>query len=245
MPPPYDGSASASAIYAYAGNDPINMSDPNGHAMNLGGLLHDHPNDRERDRYLERQAKQAEERRRAALEANPDAGRDVLDHWTNLAADYRSLKGLSYDTLHEQHNKELMGQAAGAVVAFGGARVFNLATGRFETSKLEVEARRKFTGVQNNELTKKVDDSAMPMKRSFSPSERAAGLEKAKDAAGVPKCQYCGKTINPAAGGPNSYEADHIRPYSKGGPTTQDNLGPSCRTCNRSKGNQTLEDWYR
>jgi RHS repeat-associated protein len=135
--------------YAYAGNDPVNYSDPNGHAMNLGGLLHDHPNDKERDRYLEKQAKQAEERRRAALEANPDAGRDVLDHWTNLAADARSLKGLSYDVLHEQHNKELMGQAAGAVVAFGGARVFNPATGRFETSRLEVEARKRIEGVQN------------------------------------------------------------------------------------------------
>jgi hypothetical protein len=31
MPPSYDKLASASAIYAYAGNDPINMSDPNGH----------------------------------------------------------------------------------------------------------------------------------------------------------------------------------------------------------------------
>jgi hypothetical protein len=31
MPPLHDGSASASAIYAYAGNDPINRSDPNGH----------------------------------------------------------------------------------------------------------------------------------------------------------------------------------------------------------------------
>ncbi len=147
--------------YAYAGNDPVNLSDPSGHVMNLGGLLHDHPNDKERDRYLEKQAKHAEERRRAALEANPDAGRDVLDHWTNLAADYRSLKGLSYEILHEQHNKELMGQAAGAVAAFGGARAFNPATGRFETSRLEFEARRKITGVQNGSPTKKVHGNSL------------------------------------------------------------------------------------
>jgi hypothetical protein len=33
MPPLHDGSASASAIYAYAGNDPVNQSDPNGHTF--------------------------------------------------------------------------------------------------------------------------------------------------------------------------------------------------------------------
>jgi uncharacterized membrane protein YgcG len=33
MPPSYDKLASASAIYAYAGNDPVNASDPNGHIV--------------------------------------------------------------------------------------------------------------------------------------------------------------------------------------------------------------------
>jgi uncharacterized membrane protein YgcG len=33
MPPSYDKLASASALYAYAGNDPINASDPNGHIV--------------------------------------------------------------------------------------------------------------------------------------------------------------------------------------------------------------------
>jgi hypothetical protein len=32
MPPSYDKLASASAIYAYAGNDPINGMDPTGHS---------------------------------------------------------------------------------------------------------------------------------------------------------------------------------------------------------------------
>ncbi len=32
MPPSYDKLASASAIYAYANNDPVNQSDPNGHS---------------------------------------------------------------------------------------------------------------------------------------------------------------------------------------------------------------------
>ena len=184
--------------YAYAGNDPVNFSDPNGHAMNLGGLLNDHPNDKERDRYLEKQAKQAEERRRAALEANAEAGRDILDHWTNLAADYRSLKGISYDVLHEQHNKELIGQAAGAVAAFGGARTFNPATGRFETSKLEVEARRKITRIQNGAPTKKVHGNSLESEKptyGYYLVDATTGdlLKKGQTGASPPSSRYSGK----------------------------------------------------
>ena len=41
MPPSYDKLASASAIYAYAGGDPVNMSDPNGHHWVQGGGVSD------------------------------------------------------------------------------------------------------------------------------------------------------------------------------------------------------------
>ncbi|MFL5345280.1 MAG: HNH endonuclease [Hyalangium sp.] len=80
-------------------------------------------------------------------------------------------------------------------------------------------------------------------KRTFSKGDRAAGLEKAKDANGVPRCEYCDTELEPNAGQPNSYEADHQTPYSKGGSSTQDNLAPACRTCNRSKGPRTPEEW--
>lgn len=86
-------------------------------------------------------------------------------------------------------------------------------------------------------------DVAQKGKRSFSKEDRAAGLTKAKDAQGIPRCEYCGKELEPKAGKPNSYEADHRTPYSKGGPTSPENLAPSCRTCNRSKGAQTPEEW--
>jgi hypothetical protein len=43
---------------------------------------------------------------------------------------------------------------------------------------------------------------------------------------------------------PNSYEPDHRRAHSKGGPSNQLNLTPSCRSCNRSKGAKDLEsEW--
>ena len=80
-------------------------------------------------------------------------------------------------------------------------------------------------------------------KRRFTPSDRAKGLERAKDADGVPHCTYCGKELDPKAGKPNSYEPDHRIPHVRGGPSTPDNLVPSCRTCNRSKGAKTPEEW--
>lgn len=88
-----------------------------------------------------------------------------------------------------------------------------------------------------------VEKAAVAGKRTFSTADRAAGLEKAKDAAGVPRCQYCGSKLDPRSGRPNSYEADHTTPYSRGGPSSPENLTPSCRTCNRSKGAQTPDEW--
>jgi YD repeat-containing protein len=75
------------------------------------------------------------------------------------------------------------------------------------------------------------------------PNGTSTGSMRAKDAAGTPRCQYCGTELGPKSGRPNSYEADHRVPYSRGGPSTPANLTPSCRTCNRSKGAQMLEEW--
>lgn len=47
------------------------------------------------------------------------------------------------------------------------------------------------------------------------------------------KCQLCGDRVSS-----KHFEADHIIPYSKGGPTTFENGQCLCRTCNRRKGNR-------
>ena len=90
---------------------------------------------------------------------------------------------------------------------------------------------------------KSVEKAVGTSNRTFSAADRATGLEKAKDAAGTPRCQYCGAELSQKSGRPNSYEADHTQPYSRGGPSTLENLTPSCRTCNRSKGAQTPDEW--
>ena len=43
-------------------------------------------------------------------------------------------------------------------------------------------------------------------------------------------CQVCFKYVPD-----NEVEFDHIIPYSKGGPTTVDNIRLLCRSCNREK----------
>lgn len=53
---------------------------------------------------------------------------------------------------------------------------------------------------------------------------------------GMERCTYCG-------GGEN-LSFDHLIPVSHGGPNIASNLVPACRTCNSSKGNKDVFQWY-
>lgn len=58
-------------------------------------------------------------------------------------------------------------------------------------------------------------------------------------------CSYCGKEISR-----KSMHIDHVIPISRGGVNSIDNLVPSCRSCNLSKGTMTLNNfrkviWFR
>jgi len=79
--------------------------------------------------------------------------------------------------------------------------------------------------------------------RRPSARQRDETFDRSKDNGGVPRCTYCGKEITRQPGRPDTYETDHRVPYSRGGPTKQENLEPSCRTCNRSKGPKTPDEW--
>ena len=61
---------------------------------------------------------------------------------------------------------------------------------------------------------------------------------KARMKAIHPPCAICGQPINyelPSTN-PWSFTVDHIVPISRGGGTTEDNLQPAHRKCNRAKG---------
>lgn len=50
-------------------------------------------------------------------------------------------------------------------------------------------------------------------------------------------CEICGIKLTPFKGHHNSFEADHINAYSKGGITSTLNGQALCRSCNRKKSN--------
>lgn len=72
------------------------------------------------------------------------------------------------------------------------------------------------------------------MRRRFNGSERSA-LYLAADG----KCESCGTELEPG------WHADHVHPYSKGGPTDVINGRALCPTCNLTKGSKTMADDLR
>lgn len=52
-------------------------------------------------------------------------------------------------------------------------------------------------------------------------------------------CWYCGQEM-----APSKLTKDHVFPRSKGGANDMDNIIMVCKTCNSSKGNMDLFEWY-
>lgn len=48
------------------------------------------------------------------------------------------------------------------------------------------------------------------------------------------RCVYCGRVAD---------SLDHVVPVSKGGTNDAENLVPSCRSCNSSKGAKSVDEW--
>lgn len=58
-----------------------------------------------------------------------------------------------------------------------------------------------------------------------------------------PRCYLTGRPID--LWKPKTYQCDHIIPIGKGGPSTLDNLGLTCRDANQSKSDMTLEEYLQ
>ena len=67
----------------------------------------------------------------------------------------------------------------------------------------------------------------------------ASAAKKQAKQQGQDHCPYCQVELDYERGlNPNSAEADHIVPYSKGGEDRMGNVMVTCRACNMSKGNR-------
>ena len=56
-------------------------------------------------------------------------------------------------------------------------------------------------------------------------------------------CYYCGVVLVVGKKGANQFQIDHMTPVRRGGTEDLDNLVPSCRACNCSKGPMTAEEF--
>lgn len=52
------------------------------------------------------------------------------------------------------------------------------------------------------------------------------------------RCAYCMCSLD------DGYTVDHVVPMSKGGPNTRGNIVAACKSCNCSKNDKSLEEWF-
>jgi RHS repeat-associated protein len=225
--------------YAYAADDPINASDPNGHTkfglsnisatFSTKGKAEAEKLARE---YLKREReglKNLENGR--AKEDDPDFYGSVKSQKLQSIAEYQDFLDGNYDDLRRQM---LANEAAG--IAQGAGLAGGLRSGIGDKPKIGVE--RGATNMQ---------PSVDAAKRSRTFGTRIRNQEDAAVSGpdGRMKCRYCGRQMRSESGFPNSREFDHHIPYSKGGNSNSDNIRATCRDCNRSKGSQNFGDWIR
>ena len=77
-------------------------------------------------------------------------------------------------------------------------------------------------------------------KRYFDKGQKDRARERSRDKDGDPTCEYCGVKTTNEPGHENSSQIDHIKAWSQGGRTSDENSVNSCRSCNGSKGGREL-----
>jgi 5-methylcytosine-specific restriction endonuclease McrA len=102
---------------------------------------------------------------------------------------------------------------------------------KYKLKKQEVRERYK-NQKKNNGKTKK---QHIPKKLKNMIWDKYVGKEK-----GVGLCYCCSEEIDS-----KNFEAGHIIPEAKGGPTNIDNLRPICSCCNKSMGTQNMDGFKK
>ncbi len=129
-------------------------------------------------------------------------------------------------TLFPKYRKEMKTPQWGALYNEFKGNSYNPAAMEKEVKKLMADDDvQKKSGVYEYLLSGRTRENALNI-RAFTESQRRAAYEKQ---AGI--CPKCGKHFNI-----EEMDADHITPWSKGGPTTADNCQMLCKADNRRKG---------
>jgi RHS repeat-associated protein len=83
-------------------------------------------------------------------------------------------------------------------------------------------------------------DQERDSKRFYDKEARQRAQDRSRDAEGDPSCEYCGVKTTDEPRKKNSSTTDHVKAWSKGGKTTDDNSANACLSCNSSKGSREL-----
>lgn len=87
-------------------------------------------------------------------------------------------------------------------------------------------------GVTNATISRDLaGDAATDRRRETIPAAMYREVMESRDG-----CSYCGDLFGP-------FQADHVRPVWRGGPTVVENLIKACRSCNTQKGSRSLAEW--
>jgi 5-methylcytosine-specific restriction endonuclease McrA len=96
---------------------------------------------------------------------------------------------------------------------------------------LKQQVRERYKNQKNNNGKSKKQHIPKKLKNMI--WDKYIGKEK-----GIGQCYCCSEYIDS-----KNFEAGHIIPEAKGGPTTVDNLRPICSCCNKSMGTQNMDEF--
>ena len=226
--------------YAYAGNDPINMSDPGGHCYCIPGPI---PPADTGSIYADSVIDGFSSYGNAVLNTAGDAA-EVLS-WAD--------EPLSVGSQIAWQSGVPPGRIAGAGSYLGArsAKSFGTLSNWFRGLRQENTARsvgKKRTAYAKNDGTV-VDANGQIVTGSrggpgsgkrFPPEDPNTKAQKSKM-----KCRWCGNELTDELNRPNSRHRDHTIARSQGGNNTPSNEGNSCASCNIDKSNKNVFDWVR
>ena len=207
----------------------------------------EHVNRKKREKYWACLETRAKTRRRSAKWAlnNPERKKLISKIWRNKNEEHLKAKKKSY---YQKNREKILKQTREWQILNPNAR--KEIAGRWVANN--PEKRREVNAKYRQQHKKKVAEA---VKRSsyFRRARRRLSLlpvmradEDARFALWRNRCAFCGVDANhPRNRGYKRLTVEHVLALTKNGLDEADNIMPACATCNCSKSNSPVEEWYR